>query len=132
MVVGMVQNTGQTEGMTARERLAPPGMEMAGRPDDGRELRELYEAFGEEHLVPLWTELADLMPQQPTPSAVPHVWRWQTLYPLAQRSGELVPVGRGGERRAIALANPGLGGLPYATSTLWAAIQYLGPREVAL
>jgi gentisate 1,2-dioxygenase len=32
---------------------------------------------------------------------------------------------------AIALANPGLGGAPYATPTLWAAIQYLNPREDA-
>jgi gentisate 1,2-dioxygenase len=127
----MAKNTAHMEGMTAPETLAPPGMEIAARPDDSRELHELYAAFGDEHLVPLWTERADLMPQQPTPSAVPHVWQWQTLYPLAQRSGELVPVGRGGERRAIALANPGLGGLPYATPTLWAAIQYLGPREVA-
>jgi gentisate 1,2-dioxygenase len=53
------------------------------------------------------------------------------LHALAQRAGDLVPVGRGGERRAIALANPGLGGQPYATPTLWAAIQYLGPRESA-
>lgn len=57
--------------------------------------------------------------------------RWDDLLPLAQRSGELVPVGRGGERRAIALANPGLGGAPYATPTIWAAIQYLGPQETA-
>jgi len=40
-------------------------------------------------------------------------------------------IGRGGERRAIALVNPGLPDVPYATPTLWAAIQYLGPREVA-
>jgi gentisate 1,2-dioxygenase len=46
-------------------------------------------------------------------------------------AGELVPVGRGGERRAIALANPGLGGRPFATPTLWAAIQYLNPGEDA-
>ena len=67
----------------------------------------------------------------PAPRAVPFVWKWSTLYPLAQRAGDLVPVGRGGERRAIALANPGLGGAPYVTPTLWAAIQYLGPRETA-
>jgi len=42
-----------------------------------------------------------------------------------------VPVGRGGERRAIALANPALGGRPFATPTLWAAIQYLMPGEDA-
>jgi gentisate 1,2-dioxygenase len=53
------------------------------------------------------------------------------LLELAGRSGDLVPVGRGGERRAIALANPGLGGKPYATPTLWAAIQYLMPGENA-
>ena len=72
------------------------------------------------------------MPRQPAPAAVPHVWRWRDgLLPLARQAGQLVPVGRGGERRAIALANPGLRGAPYATPTLWAAIQYLEPREVA-
>ncbi len=42
-----------------------------------------------------------------------------------------MPIGRGGERRAIALANPGIPGEPYTTATLWTAIQYLGPRETA-
>jgi gentisate 1,2-dioxygenase len=50
---------------------------------------------------------------------------------LAARSAQLVPVGRGGERRAIGLGNPGLPGDPYATRTVWAAIQYLAPRENA-
>jgi len=40
-------------------------------------------------------------------------------------------VGRGGERRAIAIGNPGLPGRPYGTPTLWAAVQYLGPGESA-
>src|SRR4051812_34443253 len=71
------------------------------------------------------------MPAQPTPSARPHVWRWKALLQLAERAGQLVPVDRGGERRAIALANPGFDGLPYATPTLWAAIQYLMPGENA-
>ncbi|MET8878389.1 cupin domain-containing protein [Nocardia sp. NPDC004604] len=95
------------------------------------ELERLYLDFAGEHLNPLWTQLGDLMPMVPTSRALPYVWRWSKLYPLAARAGDLVPVGRGGERRAIALANPGLGGLPYATPTLWAAIQYLGPKEVA-
>ena len=67
----------------------------------------------------------------PRPKAVPHVWRWADLLPLAERSGDLVPVGRGGERRAIGLANPGLGGRAYVSPTLWAAIQYLCPGENA-
>lgn len=95
------------------------------------ELERLYRDFAEAGLTPLWTQREGLMPMTPTPSGVPALWRWSTLYPLAEESGRLVPVGRGGERRAIALANPGIPGQPYATATLWAAIQYLGPRETA-
>ncbi|MEU4658924.1 cupin domain-containing protein [Streptomyces sp. NPDC023723] len=94
-------------------------------------LEELYRGFEKELLVPLWTEIGDLMPAHPRSRAVPHVWRWQRLRELADRAGRIVPVGRGGERRAIALANPSLGGRPFATPTLWAAIQYLMPGEDA-
>lgn len=95
------------------------------------ELDALYRGFESELLVPLWTEIGDLMPPAPRSDARPHVWRWDTLRRLAGQAGDLVPVGRGGERRAIALANPGLGGRPFATPTLWAAIQYLNPHEDA-
>jgi len=103
---------------------------MVGQ-DESPELKQLYRDFEAEHLMPLWTQIENLMPMSPQPSALPHVWKWSTLYPLAKRSGDLVPVGRGGERRAIGLANPGLHGRPYISPTLWAAIQYLGPRETA-
>lgn len=102
-----------------------------GQPEDTPALRQLYADFKSNHLNPLWTQIGGLMPQHPKPRAVPHVWKWSTLYPLAQQSGDLVPVGRGGERRAIGLANPGLGGEAYVSPTLWCAIQYLGPRETA-
>ncbi|WP_045879914.1 cupin domain-containing protein [Pseudofrankia sp. DC12] len=98
---------------------------------DQAELDQLYKRFAAAHMSPLWTHIGDLMPAIPRPEAVPMVWRWPTLLGLAERAGVLVPVGRGGERRAIALANPGLAGAPYATPTLWAAVQYLGPREKA-
>jgi len=94
-------------------------------------LRALYDGFERESLVPLWTQIGDLMPPHPQSKAKPHVWRWQNLLSLADLAGHLVPVGRGGERRAIALANPGLHGQPFATPTLWAAIQYLMPGEDA-
>ncbi|MFO6453442.1 MULTISPECIES: cupin domain-containing protein [unclassified Aeromicrobium] len=103
-------------------------------PATARELEQidqLYADFASDHMIPLWTQIGDLMPEVPKPRAVPYVWRWKTILPLAQRAGDLIPVGRGGERRAIALANPGLRDQPYVTPTLWAAIQYLGPHEVA-
>lgn len=103
----------------------------AMQPDDTPALRQLYTDFKTNHLNPLWTQLGDLMPRHPKPRAVPHVWKWAQLQKLAATSGELVPVGRGGERRAIGLANPGLGGAAYITPTLWCAIQQLGPRETA-
>lgn len=99
--------------------------------DEDPALDRLYADFAAAGLMPLWTQRAGLMPAAPQPACVPALWRWEVLRPLAARSGELVKVGRGGERRAIALANPGLGGQPYSTPTLWAAIQYLGPREEA-
>ncbi|MGC9670729.1 cupin domain-containing protein [Planosporangium sp. 12N6] len=101
------------------------------QPEPTPALEELYRGFESELLVPLWTEIGDLMPAHPRSRAVGHLWRWENLRRLAAQAGDLVPVGRGGERRAIALANPALGGRPFATPTLWAAIQYLMPGEDA-
>lgn len=102
-----------------------------GQPEPSPALEQLYRGFEEELLVPLWTEIGDLMPLHPKSKAAPHLWRWDRLKALAAQAGQIVPVGRGGERRAIALANPALGGRPFATPTLWAAIQYLMPGENA-
>lgn len=82
-------------------------------------------------LQPLWTQTADLLPPSPSPAAVPWLWKWEVLRPLVARASELVPIERGGERRVLALANPGLDGLPYATPTLWGAMQIVGPGESA-
>ncbi|PZT73340.1 cupin [Streptomyces sp. AC1-42W] len=106
-------------------------VDTEGQPEVTPALQELYRGFEQELLVPLWTEIGDLMPAHPRSRAVPHRWRWTKLRELAAQAGDLVPVGRGGERRAIALANPSLDGRPFATPTLWAAIQYLMPGEDA-
>lgn len=92
---------------------------------------EFCGALAAKDLQPLWTQSSKLMPKQPRPQTVPWLWKWNTLLPLAERAGEIITVKRGGDRRVLALANPGLGGQPYTSSTLWAAIQYLGPQESA-
>ena len=120
--------------MTATPAETPVKLRAVDAPDQPQvtpALEELYRGFEQELLVPLWTEIGDLMPAHPRSRAVPHRWKWENLLRLADRAGHIVPVGRGGERRAIALANPSLGGRPFATPTLWAAIQYLMPGEDA-
>jgi gentisate 1,2-dioxygenase len=94
-------------------------------------LESLYGDMATGHLTPLWTLEKDILPWSPKPKTVPWLWKWSDLYEIAKRSGDLVPITRGGDRRAIALCNPGLGGQPYATSTLWAAVQWLNGRETA-
>lgn len=94
------------------------------------DLDDLYRDVADADLQPLWL-LDWLMPNTPPIADVPHLWSCKTLRALAERAGQLVPVERGGDRRVLALANPGLGGAPFATTTLWGAVQYLGPGEVA-
>lgn len=91
----------------------------------------LRQDMAQANLVPLWELEAEIMGLVPKPRTQPWLWRWSELYAIAERAGELVTVERGGDRRAIALANPGQGGMPYATSTLWAAVQWLNGHEVA-
>ena len=122
-----MRSEGNTTSGVVRIRPSKDGKQ----PDPSPELDELYRDFERNLMVPLWTEIGDLMPVTPSPRAVSHRWDWKELLDMAERAGDLVPVGRGGERRAIALANPGLGGAPYATPTLWAAIQYLREGESA-
>ncbi|WIM69267.1 cupin domain-containing protein [Corynebacterium suedekumii] len=100
-------------------------------PEEQAELNDMYAKMDDLHMKPLWNQIGGLMPNEPDPQAIAHRWDWSELIKLARRSGELVPVGRGGERRAIGLANPGLGGPTYIAPTLWAAIQYLAPGENA-
>jgi len=95
------------------------------------EFTALYDDMERNHIQPLWRADSSVMPAHPRSRAVPWLWRWSELYRCAKRAGELVTIERGGDRRAMGLSNPGLGGLPYATPTLWAAIQWLNGREVA-
>ncbi len=83
---------------------------------------KLYDDMKENFLTPLWRIEESIMPLQPKPKTVPWLWKWQTLHDIVERSGKLVPIERGGDRRATALSNPGLGGQPFATPTLWAAV----------
>ncbi len=110
--------------MVAKRFFAPDEFENKAEVD------EFYKMVAEKDLQPLWTQKG-LMLGEPPIRDVPFHWRWSDIKKLSERSGELIPIDRGGDRRVLSLTNPGLGGLPYASTTLWGAIQYLGPQEVA-
>ena len=97
--------------------------------DDSADLDSLYSDIATADLQPLWTQTG-LLPATPN-RLTPHIWRWKTLRDLAERSGELVGIDRGGDRRVLSLSHPDLGGLPFATHTLWAAVQFLRGGELA-
>jgi gentisate 1,2-dioxygenase len=100
-------------------------------PHETARLTSFYDDLASVDLQPLWTQTRSLMPGTPTPAALPWLWSGSTLHALADRARDLITIERGGERRVLALANPGLDGLPYATPTLWGAVQALGPHERA-
>jgi len=97
--------------------------------DDTPDVDGLYADLAAADLQPLWVQpgLLTLTPGRLTP----HIWRWKTLRDLAERSGDLVGIDRGGDRRVLSLSHPDLGGLPFATHTLWGAVQFLGGGELA-
>lgn len=94
------------------------------------ELDALYGDLADSDLQPLW-EMKGLLTAEPRPRTVPFRWRLADTLKLGARATHLVPIDRGGDRRVLAMCNPGLGGAPFATNSLWAAMQFLAPGEVA-
>src|SRR5579862_5495417 len=80
-----------------------------------QKLEILYKEMGRSHLTPLWTDERAIVPPEPPPIAVPWLWKWSQLYDYGRRSAELVPLERGGDRRAMGLSNPGMHGQPYVS-----------------
>ncbi|MCH6544639.1 MAG: cupin domain-containing protein [Deltaproteobacteria bacterium] len=90
-----------------------------------------YKELDNKHLVALWNITSRLLPEEPQTKVKPFLWKWGDLRDLAYRAADLIPLERGGERRVIALVNPGLGGKYAATHTLWGAVQIVKPGEIA-
>ena len=62
---------------------------------------------------------------------VPHLWRWAEVRRSALRAAELLPMGRGGERRGLLMVNPAFPSGARATHTLCTGVQILLPGEAA-
>lgn len=91
-------------------------------------LDKLADAMAALELTGLWSR-PDI-PPTPVARARAHLWRWDTVLPLAQRAATAVRVdGFGDARRALQFCTPGL---PMGTTeSLFGAYQYLDPGETA-
>ena len=65
------------------------------------------------------------------PDVRPYLWKWETMRRLVTEAGDLVDIPRPGERRAVALVNPGIPGALGTTHTIYTAIQLVRTGEVA-
>ena len=73
---------------------------------------------------------ADYRTDKPTTGVVPYLWPWNELKSLMLESARLIEINEA-ERRGLILANPGLGGKPFMTNTLFGDVQILSPGEQA-
>ncbi|KAH2980360.1 hypothetical protein KXV25_003237 [Aspergillus fumigatus] len=79
--------------------------------------------------LPLWTQMTRLNPPEPNPTAVPFVWKYDSIRPNLLRAGHLVTE-KQAERRVLMLVNPARDA-PYTTDTLYAGLQLVMPNETA-
>lgn len=92
---------------------------------------DYVEQLAARHAMPLWPSLRGILPYgRPINRTVPHLWHYRELRPLLLRAGELTSIEEA-ERRVLMLANPGLGGQPFATASIFLGLQLLLPGEVA-
>jgi gentisate 1,2-dioxygenase len=81
------------------------------------------------NLIAGWKVLAQEVPPEPTSTAQPAMWRYGDVRRQLLLAGELVPP-QDAERRILVLGNPGLGGRPATTPTIFSDIQLVKPGEV--
>lgn len=67
---------------------------------------------------------------KPDTGVVPCLWRWEEMKRLMLESEKLIDINEA-ERRGLILLNPGLGGKPYMTNTIFGDVQILAPGEKA-
>jgi gentisate 1,2-dioxygenase len=88
------------------------------------ELKAYFADLAAQNLRALWTLN---QAKEPKSKAVPHIWHWRDLRPLAMRAAKLVGT-KEAERRVLILSNSGTQW--GAANTLFANIQVVLPGEV--
>jgi gentisate 1,2-dioxygenase len=102
-------------------------LELSDIKSSEEELQDYYAQLSAQHVTPAW--IGGGISIEPRSKAVPHLWRWRDLRPLAMRAAQLVGTQQA-ERRVLRLTNPELHGAS-ASNTLVANIQIVMPGEIA-
>src|SRR2546422_2824859 len=100
------------------------------KPEATEEARAFYKRLESKNAVPLWEILANVLPLQPKPCAVPAIWRYEEMRPFLMESGKLISA-KDAERRVLILGNPGITHAAQVTDTLYAGLQLILPGEIA-
>jgi gentisate 1,2-dioxygenase len=82
------------------------------------------------NLVEFWAQRGDIELRAPRSRVQPFKWAWSDIEPRLRAAAHLVPIEEA-ERRALVFSNPGLGGKPYISHTLFAAYSLYNPGETA-
>src|SRR3954466_12849265 len=82
------------------------------------------------NLVEFWAERGDIELRSPRSRMKPFKWSWKDIEPRLREAAKIVPIEEA-ERRALVFANPGFGGKPFITQTIFAAYSLYNPGETA-
>ena len=100
------------------------------KPERTPEQTDFYHRLNQKGIAPLWESLADLVPLQPRPSAVPMHWSYEDIRPLLMEAGSVITA-KQAERRVLMLENPGIAGGCLISDSLYAGLQLVLPGEIA-
>src|SRR5215471_19898086 len=100
------------------------------KPETSAQRQEFYDRLSGKSTAPPWEHLARLVTPEPQTSCVPALWRYDEIRPLLLEAGQLISA-KEAERRVLVLENPGARGESKITSSLYAGIQLVMPRETA-
>ena len=97
---------------------------------NAEERKAFYAKIDRDSLAPLWEVLKGLIPAEPKPTALPHLWDYDAIRPFILESGALLTA-REAERRVLVLENPALRGQSLITDVLYGGLQLILPGEIA-
>jgi gentisate 1,2-dioxygenase len=77
-------------------------------PQSADSAAQLLQDLEDSKTLPLWTQMTRLNPPEPNPTAIPFVWKYDSIRPNLLRAGHLVTE-KQAERRVLMLVNPARG-----------------------